>query len=26
VAKHFGDKPIVYPPMPDDPDMMPYEP
>jgi hypothetical protein len=25
-AKHFGDKPIVYPPMPDDPDIMRYEP
>lgn len=26
VAKHFGDKPIVYPPMPDDPDVMEYKP
>lgn len=26
VAKHFGDKPIVYPPMPDDPDIREYKP
>lgn len=26
VAKHFGDKPIRYPPMPDDPDIMRYKP
>lgn len=26
VAKHFGDKPIVYPPMPDDPDILDFEP
>ena len=26
VAKHFGDKPIVYPPMPDDSDIMEYKP
>jgi hypothetical protein len=25
-TKHFGDKPIVYPPMPDDPDIMEYKP
>lgn len=26
VTKHFGNKPIVYPPMPDDPDVMEYKP
>jgi hypothetical protein len=26
VAKHFGDKPIVYPPMPNDPAIVEYEP
>jgi hypothetical protein len=26
VVKHFGNKPIIYPPMPDDPDIMEYKP